>query len=555
MLAARGVCYGRGEGTGERMAKLSKADVWLYHLGDVGVSRAEAIGRSNADVVVTEWASYAREEAPYGPAILDRMRGGDDKILLSYMSIGEAEPYRSYWDESWERRPPGWLGETNPEWTDNIKVRYWDPAWQEIVFAYVERIIALGFDGLYLDIVDAYEHWEAVAPGRGIDYRAEMADFVAAVRAHADAALAAEGRGGKAVIVGQNGLELTEEAAYLAAVDGVAKEDLRFSYDYGAPEEFAPVRDGDYRYDLALLEAVEAAGKTAFVVEYVPKGSLSGARDLLAAEASDLADAGIPLFVARERDLTSLPDQPDAIDVAGLTPFDPDGLALKVGTEEADTLRGGGDNDTLLGRGGSDLLFGGRGADRLRGGDGADTLQGADGPDHMDGGRGRDEIIGANGKDTLLGGEGADALTAGASRDLLQGGGGADRLVGATGSDTLAGQSGDDILRGGRDEDVLRGGAGHDRLFGGPGEDILRGGTGDDTMEGGAGADLFVVGPGEGSDEILAFDTRHDRIDLRGNAAFEVHRTHSGVWIALEGGDGVAVEGLVRADADDVILF
>lgn len=80
------------------------------------------------------------------------------------MSIGEAEDYRYYWKEEWASNPPSWLDAENPDWEGNFKVRYWDTAWQDIIFgsdsSYMSKIINAGFDGVYLDIIDAYEYYE-----------------------------------------------------------------------------------------------------------------------------------------------------------------------------------------------------------------------------------------------------------------------------------------------------------------------------------------------------------------------------------------------------------
>jgi len=89
---------------------------------------------------------------------------GTRRLVISYLSIGEAEDYRYYWDPSWNSSPPAWLTGENPDWEGNYKVRYWDPAWQAIIFggptAYLDRIQSAGFDGAYLDIIDAFEYFE-----------------------------------------------------------------------------------------------------------------------------------------------------------------------------------------------------------------------------------------------------------------------------------------------------------------------------------------------------------------------------------------------------------
>ena len=89
---------------------------------------------------------------------------GASRLVICYMSIGEAEDYRYYWDESWDSSPPEWLERENPAWEGNYKVRYWDEGWQNIIFgsedAYLDRVITAGFDGVYLDIIDAFEYFE-----------------------------------------------------------------------------------------------------------------------------------------------------------------------------------------------------------------------------------------------------------------------------------------------------------------------------------------------------------------------------------------------------------
>jgi len=97
-------------------------------------------------------------------ASLKTKSGGGTRLVLAYMSIGEAEDYRYYWNPSWNADPPGWLEEENPDWPGNYKVRYWDERWQAIIFggdgSYLKEIIDAGFDGVYVDIIDAFEYFE-----------------------------------------------------------------------------------------------------------------------------------------------------------------------------------------------------------------------------------------------------------------------------------------------------------------------------------------------------------------------------------------------------------
>ncbi len=92
---------------------------------------------------------------------LKTKKNGGKRLVISYLSIGEAEAYRYYWNHSWNNDPPEWLREENPDWPGNYKVSYWDPAWQAIIYgndaSYLKIILNAGFDGVYLDIIDAFE--------------------------------------------------------------------------------------------------------------------------------------------------------------------------------------------------------------------------------------------------------------------------------------------------------------------------------------------------------------------------------------------------------------
>jgi len=89
---------------------------------------------------------------------------GGKRLVISYLSIGEAEDYRYYWKTSWKKGDPEWLYKENPDWEGNYKVKYWMDEWKQIIFggddSYLDKIIDAGFDGVYLDIIDAFEYFE-----------------------------------------------------------------------------------------------------------------------------------------------------------------------------------------------------------------------------------------------------------------------------------------------------------------------------------------------------------------------------------------------------------
>lgn len=174
------------------------------------------------------------------------------RIIVSYLSIGEAEDYRSYWNDSWNDHPPGFLEKENPQWKGNYKVKYWDPAWQELIIKQLDKIIDQGYQGVYFDIIDGFEYFEE--QGRK-EARQEMIDFVIKLSHHA------KSKNPNFLIIPQNGLDLTRDARYLAAIDGVGKEDTWF-YDNDIVDR-AIVKE-----EVDLLQHNIRHGKFALMVDY-----------------------------------------------------------------------------------------------------------------------------------------------------------------------------------------------------------------------------------------------------------------------------------------------
>ncbi len=186
------------------------------------------------------------------------------------MSIGEAENYRWYWQRSWDANrngkpdagAPAWLGPSNPDWPGNYKVRYWDAGWQEIVYAYVDKVLDAGYDGVYLDIVDAYQYWEPGGPGSP-DHPTAEEDMVEFVKGIAEYARVTEGHPDFQVYV-QNAEELSTHPDYVATVSGIAKEDLFYNGNRRQSTS-------ETNWSVSHLDVFKAAGKPVLVTDYVTK--------------------------------------------------------------------------------------------------------------------------------------------------------------------------------------------------------------------------------------------------------------------------------------------
>jgi cysteinyl-tRNA synthetase, unknown class len=152
----------------EDVGSLAEAKNFLYLINPEKYASKSAfisaLTGTNYDVIIMDFFFNEQENTLSDLASLRRKPNGGKRLLLAYMSIGEAEDYRYYWQNEWNTNVPEWLEKENPEWRGNYKVRYWHENWQDVFFkgenAYLEKIINAGFDGVYLDIIDAFEYFE-----------------------------------------------------------------------------------------------------------------------------------------------------------------------------------------------------------------------------------------------------------------------------------------------------------------------------------------------------------------------------------------------------------
>ncbi|HQK83474.1 MAG TPA: endo alpha-1,4 polygalactosaminidase [Atribacter sp.] len=153
----------------KNVEKIIQAKNFLYLINPSGFSNKEEmiedLSQTNYDLLIidayfSDFEMFTNEDVYH---LKEKINGGK-RLILSYLSIGEAENYRYYWQKEWDINPPSWLEEENPDWSGNYKVRYWDKEWREIIFgnpdAYLDKILKAGFDGVYLDLVDSFEYFE-----------------------------------------------------------------------------------------------------------------------------------------------------------------------------------------------------------------------------------------------------------------------------------------------------------------------------------------------------------------------------------------------------------
>lgn len=251
------------------------------------------IAASAFDLCIIDFSRDGSDE--FAPAEIAALRSSAEpaRIRLAYMSIGEAEKYRWYFDEI----DADLVAAANPQWQGNFKVRYWEPEWQEVIIhgnaavgaSYLDRILDQGFDGVYLDIVDAFEFFgPKQAGGKDVqrDAARRMVEFIAAIAYHARVT-----RGHPDfLVVPQNGANILDpewypadtlgggdpatpalmaaqmQATLFAAVNAIGVEDVFFFGKKSNNNALKP-----QQYILQQLEAWVGADLPVLSIEYVSK--------------------------------------------------------------------------------------------------------------------------------------------------------------------------------------------------------------------------------------------------------------------------------------------
>ena len=265
---------------------LAHVKSWHYQLDAVDV---EALAKRDVDMLVTDYAQGGGK-VPLTVEQVARLKtkpDGTRRIVISYLSIGEAEEFRFYWNDAWKTEKPAWLVRENCAWPKAWMVRYWDPGWREVIVsganAYLKRIIDAGFEGVYLDRVDMWENTRDLNPNA----KMAMIDFVAE--------LAATARRLKPgfIIIAQNAEDLLDDRRYRRTVDAVAKEELFYSKtDTGGrnkPEDVAA--------SLRHLKWLSWQWKPSFPVEYLLK-----AGDIATTDKEARGLGLVPVFPTRALD-------------------------------------------------------------------------------------------------------------------------------------------------------------------------------------------------------------------------------------------------------------
>lgn len=231
---------------------------WGYQLQDFTV---DELASSPYDLLVIDYSFDGSDESALTAEEVGTIQA-TSKTAVSYISIGEAEDYRYYFDKTWISNPPSWFDGENPDWKGNYKVKYWDSEWQSIIFDYLDKIISANFNGVYLDIIDAYEFYEDTVPDAG----QKMIDFVGNISSYCKSKSTF---GQDFLIIPQNGDPLLQDETYLSYIDGIGREDVYIVQDTQKKRDTTEITEIESNLDL-----VKAANKLVLIVDYSNKQDL-----------------------------------------------------------------------------------------------------------------------------------------------------------------------------------------------------------------------------------------------------------------------------------------
>lgn len=122
------------------------------------------LAATNYDILILEAFLGDTMLTPDEMDSLRTKQNGGQRLVLASLPIALAETDGVYWQEEWVDDPPSWLEDPLDDDPGSFLVEYWKTDWQAIIFgtpeAELDRIVAAGFDGVYLTSLEAYEAFE-----------------------------------------------------------------------------------------------------------------------------------------------------------------------------------------------------------------------------------------------------------------------------------------------------------------------------------------------------------------------------------------------------------
>jgi len=116
-----------------------------------------AIANSSADLI---FLGAAANLPPLDRSAADP---AGTKLIFGYLDVCEAAAFE--YPSLFATNPlPSWFGNLNPGYPGLYTVQYWNPAWEPILFQAIDTLVANGYDGIFLDVLNGNLEWSAGNP-------------------------------------------------------------------------------------------------------------------------------------------------------------------------------------------------------------------------------------------------------------------------------------------------------------------------------------------------------------------------------------------------------
>jgi cysteinyl-tRNA synthetase len=232
---------------------------WMYQLqGLFEGDNLNILDDTDYDMFVVEPFINIKDEEYNSSKLVSTLSAkpnGDKRLLIAYIDIGQAEDYRDYWGDDWIAPTQDSVGSPNfmitvdPDgWSGNYPVAYWDSRWKDIWLGddgIIVKIAREGFDGVYLDWIEAYREERVLeyAESQNVDTEREMIDFIREIKEKGQEI------NPNFVVIAQNAEYLLDYSPdeYSSIIDAIATEDVWFYGDGDA--NWSDSRAGDLHQD------------------------------------------------------------------------------------------------------------------------------------------------------------------------------------------------------------------------------------------------------------------------------------------------------------------
>jgi cysteinyl-tRNA synthetase, unknown class len=198
---------------------------------------------------------------------------GSRRLVLGYLSIAEAEQRRPYWQSEWlatgVAKRPAWLLEENPQRRGNWRVNIANNGWHGALYgsedSLVDRMLAAGFDGVYLDTGGLLDV-QAFKGGDRSETEWQLSELVSRIATYARL------QHPRFIIMLDDADTLIDRTPVASAIDIAVKQDLLYGHVPGRAN-----RPLDIAAAIKNLNRVTAAKRPVFIVEHLVDASLASA--------------------------------------------------------------------------------------------------------------------------------------------------------------------------------------------------------------------------------------------------------------------------------------